>query len=55
MLGYHEPEIINVGSGQDITIREPAVLVSCIPGFQERIIHDASKYPAWFNVLEHFN
>lgn len=43
MLQYNEPEIINVGSGHDITIRELAALVAHTTGFEGRIVYDTSK------------
>jgi GDP-L-fucose synthase len=43
MLRYNEPEIINVGTGRDITIRDLAALIAQITGFQGRIVYDASK------------
>jgi GDP-L-fucose synthase len=43
MLNYDAPEIINVGTGKDITIRELAHLVQNISGYEGRIIYDATK------------
>ncbi len=40
---YDSPEIINVGTGEDISIRELAELVKRIVGYQGRIVFDASK------------
>ncbi len=43
MLHYNEPEIINVGAGHDITIRELAELVCRLIGYEGRLVFDASK------------
>ncbi len=43
MKEYNSPEIINVGSGTDHTIREMAVLIKKITEFQGEIIFDESK------------
>lgn len=40
---YDEGEIINVGVGEDISIRELAELVADIVGFQGEIVYDRSK------------
>jgi len=43
MQEYDSPEIINVGSGEDLTIRELAELVSGVVGFTGSIAYDTSK------------
>ncbi|PWU01478.1 MAG: GDP-fucose synthetase [Terriglobia bacterium] len=43
MEKYDSPEIINVGTGEDITIRELAELVSRTVGYTGRIVFDTSK------------
>jgi GDP-L-fucose synthase len=43
MQHYDEPEIINVGVGADITIRELAETICRIVGFEGRLVFDASK------------
>ncbi len=40
---YDEPEMINVGSGEDLSIRELAQLISDAVGFKGSIIFDESK------------
>jgi GDP-L-fucose synthase len=40
---YDSPEIINVGCGQDITIRELAELICEIVGFEGKLAWDTSK------------
>ena len=40
---YDQPEIINVGTGEDVTIRELAELIAEITGFRGRIVQDTSK------------
>jgi GDP-L-fucose synthase len=43
MLHYHQPEIVNVGCGQDWTILELAQLVAEITGFTGELVFDTSK------------
>jgi GDP-L-fucose synthase len=43
MLHYDDPEIINVGSGQDISIRELAEIVREVVGYTGKITYDTSK------------
>ncbi len=43
MNDYSEPEIVNVGTGQDVTIRELAGMISDVVGFQGRLTFDSSK------------
>lgn len=43
MLNYHQPEIINVGVGTDVSIRELAELICRVTGYQGRLVFDASK------------
>jgi GDP-L-fucose synthase len=43
MREYDAPEIINVGTGEDLTIRELADLVSGVVGFTGSIAYDTSK------------
>lgn len=43
MEGYHEKEIINIGSGIDISIKELAGLISEITGFKGELVFDTSK------------
>jgi GDP-L-fucose synthase len=43
MLEYDQPEIVNIGSGTDLTIRELAELIAGIVGFSGRLVFDASK------------
>jgi GDP-L-fucose synthase len=43
MQHYHEGEIINVGTGEDITIAELAHLVSDVTGFQGTLTFDTAK------------
>jgi GDP-L-fucose synthase len=40
---YDEPEPINVGTGQDLTIRELAMLVKEVVGFEGQLVWDSSK------------
>ncbi len=43
MEQYHDPEIINVGVGEEISIRELAELIQDIVGFQGKLVFDAAK------------
>jgi GDP-L-fucose synthase len=43
MLRYDEPGIINVGSGNDLTIRELAELILRVTGCPSRLVFDTSK------------
>jgi GDP-L-fucose synthase len=43
MRNYSSPEIVNVGSSVEVTIRELASMIGEITGFQGEIVHDLSK------------
>lgn len=43
MQYYNDPEIVNVGTGEDISILELALLIKDITGFKGEIIFDRSK------------
>lgn len=43
MEQYHSSEIVNVGTGEDLTILELAELVRAITGFRGNLRFDASK------------
>jgi len=43
MKNYNEKEIINIGCGEDITIRELAILIKEITGFEGSLVFDTSK------------
>ncbi len=43
MRKYDSAEIVNVGTGEDITIRELAEMIRQITRFQGRLTFDASK------------
>ena len=43
MLNYDEPEILNVGVGRDLSIRELAELVCRVVGYHGRLVFDTSK------------
>jgi GDP-L-fucose synthase len=43
MENYNEKEIINIGCGEDISIRDLAVLIKEITGFSGNLIFDTSK------------
>jgi GDP-L-fucose synthase len=43
MISYNSPDILNVGTGQDLTILELATLISIIVGYEGEIKWDATK------------
>jgi len=43
MQHYNDPTLINVGVGEDLTIKELAQMISGIVGFKGKIVHDLSK------------
>jgi GDP-L-fucose synthase len=43
MNNYYDSEIINIGSGQDMTIKEMAVLIKDVVGFNGELVFDKSK------------
>lgn len=43
MLTYNDPEIVNVGTGEDITIHELAEMVKVAVGFEGEIVQDLTK------------
>lgn len=43
MLNYDSPEIVNVGTGTDVTIKELAETVADITGYDSEILWDTSK------------
>jgi GDP-L-fucose synthase len=43
MLHYDREEILNVGTGEDVTVRELAELIGSITGFHGRLTFDESK------------
>ena len=43
MKSYDSPDVINVGTGQDVTIKELAETVADVVGFKGEIVWDTSK------------
>jgi GDP-L-fucose synthase len=43
MLNYESPDILNVGTGEDLTIGELAEMIARVTGFRGQIVFDASK------------
>jgi GDP-L-fucose synthase len=43
MNAYDSPEIINVGAGEDLSIRELAEMVCRVIGFRGEIVYDSSR------------
>lgn len=43
MQNYNEPNLINVGTGEDLTIKDLALLIKEIIGFEGELVFDSSK------------
>jgi GDP-L-fucose synthase len=43
MQNYSEPNLINIGTGKDIAIKDLALLIKRVVGFEGELIFDASK------------
>ena len=43
MLNYNDPELVNIGTGEDVTIKELAVLIREVVGFEGELKFDSSK------------
>lgn len=43
MQNYNEPHLINVGTGEDLTIKDLALLIKDIIGFKGELVFDSSK------------
>jgi GDP-L-fucose synthase len=43
MENYHEAELVNIGTGEDISIRGLATLIGEVVGFEGELVFDASK------------
>ena len=43
MQNYNDKELINIGTGQDLTIHELALLVKSVVGFEGKLVFDTSK------------
>jgi GDP-L-fucose synthase len=43
MNNYNEKELINIGTGQDLTIHELALLIKSVVGFEGKLVFDTSK------------
>jgi GDP-L-fucose synthase len=43
LLNEHEPPLINIGTGEDVTIRELAELAAKVVGYQGKLVFDSSK------------
>jgi GDP-L-fucose synthase len=43
MQNYSEPHLINVGTGEDLTIKDLALLIKAVVGFEGELHFDASK------------
>jgi GDP-L-fucose synthase len=43
MQNYDEPELINVGTGEDITIKDLALLIQKVIGFEGELVFDTSQ------------
>ena len=43
MQNYNEPGLVNIGTGEDIAIKDLALLIKDIVGYEGNIAHDLSK------------
>lgn len=43
MLNYDEPGLVNIGTGEDLEIRELALMIKAVVGYEGGIEHDTSK------------
>lgn len=43
MKNYNEPGLVNIGTGSDVTIKDLALLIKKIVGFEGELVFDASK------------
>ena len=43
MESYDQPEFLNVGTGEDVTIRELAYTMAKVVGFKGEVLFDSSK------------
>jgi GDP-L-fucose synthase len=43
MQSYNEPGLVNIGVGHDISIKDLAIMVKEIVGYEGEIVHDLSK------------
>jgi GDP-L-fucose synthase len=43
MQNYNEPNLINIGTGQDVTIKDLALLIKKIIGFEGELVFDSTK------------
>jgi GDP-L-fucose synthase len=43
MQNYNEPNLINVGTGEDLSIKDLALLIKEIVGFEGELVFDSSK------------
>ncbi len=43
MQRYDEPGLVNIGTGTDLSIRQLALLIKSVVGYEGQIIHDLSK------------
>ncbi|SDG10255.1 GDP-L-fucose synthase [Pedobacter terrae] len=43
MQNYNEPNLINIGTGHDLTIKDLALLIAAVLGFDGELVFDATK------------
>lgn len=43
MQNYNEPGLVNIGTGEDIAIKDLALLIKNIVGYEGNLVHDLSK------------
>jgi GDP-L-fucose synthase len=43
MQTYNEPNLINIGTGEDLNIKDLALLIKKVTGFEGELVFDSSK------------
>jgi GDP-L-fucose synthase len=43
MQTYNEPNLINIGTGEDLSIKDRALLIKKVTGFEGELVFDSSK------------
>ena len=43
MQTYNEPNLINIGTGEDLSIKDLALLIKKVTGFEGELVFDSSK------------
>jgi len=51
MQNYNSPEIINIGSGEEVSIKELATIIKEVVGYNGEIVHDLDKPDGMYRKL----